>query len=92
MTFDELKEITYQQDFVLTSGSVGSKEYVFENSSGNKLHIRNLNGSASDKMPMWTVDLDGDRVQFNGPSQIMSVSDMVKDLVAHSIEVLQNKQ
>lgn len=88
MTFDDFSTISAEQDFVLTSGAPGSKEYVFENSAGNKLHIRNLNNSLADTFPMWTVDIDGDRVQFDNPSQVLSVNTILTGLVSRSIQAL----
>ena len=87
MTFDEFLNISAEQDFLLKEGSVGKKDYVFENSAGNRLHMKLLNGSVADSFPMWTVDVDGDRVQFDNPSQLLTTNTIVTGLVTRSIQV-----
>lgn len=91
MTFDQLSTITSEQDFVLKSGSAVTKDYVFENSAGNKLHIRNLNAGVSESVPLWTVDLDGDRVEFDNPAQLLTVNTIVTGLVTRSVKLLKEQ-
>lgn len=91
MTFDQLMTITTEEPFVLSSGSVGTRDYVFENGKGNKLHIKSLSTSVDETLPMWTVDLDGDRVQFDTPTQLLTVNTIVTGLIARSVKLLQEE-
>lgn len=88
MTFEDLMKVSSEQDFVLTEGSTGTRDYVFTNSAGNKLHIRSLSTAVDETLPMWTVDLDGDRVQFDGPAQLLTVNTIVTGLITRSINLL----
>ena len=91
MTFDDFLTASSEQDFLLKEGSVGKKDYVFENSNGNQLHMKLLDGSVADSLPMWTVDIDGDRVQFDNPSQLLTTNTIVTGLITRSIKVFEQR-
>ena len=91
MTFDDFLKASSEQDFLLKEGSVGKKDYVFENSVGNQLHMKLLNNSVADSFPMWTVDIDGDRVQFDNPSQLLTTNTIVTGLITRSIKVFEQR-
>ena len=91
MTFEDLMKISSEQDFLLKEGNATSRDYLFENSEGNHLHIKSLSTSANETLPMWTVDVDGDRVQFDNPTQLLAVNTIVTGLITRSIKVLQQK-
>lgn len=92
MTFDELMDVSSSQDFLLKEGSVGSNEYVFENSAGNKLHFKRLDaGVVGISIPAWAVDLDGNRVEFSHPAQLLTVNTIITGLVTRSIRVVQER-
>lgn len=91
MTFEDLMKISSEQDFLLKEGNATIRDYLFENSEGNHLHIKSLSTSANETLPMWTVDVDGDRVQFDNPTQLLTVNTIVTGLITRSIKVLQQK-
>ena len=91
MTFEDLMKISSEQDFLLKEGNATIRDYLFENSEGNHLHIRSLSTSVNDTLPMWTVDVDGDRVQFDNPTQLLTVNTIVTGLITRSIKVLQQR-
>ena len=92
MTFDEFLDISASQDFLLKEGSIGSKEYVFENSKGDKLYFKRLSESVvTTTIPAWTVELNGDRVIFSQPAQLLTINTVITGLVARSIKVAQEQ-
>lgn len=91
MTFEQLMTLTTEDAFVLSSGSVGKRDYVFENGQGTKIHFKSLSTSVDETLPMWTVDVDGDRVQFDNPTQLLTVNTIVTGLIARSVKLLQEE-
>ena len=91
MTFDEFLNRSASEDFLLKDGSVDSKEYVFENSKGDRIHVKQISTAVNDRLPAWAVEFNDERVYFDAPSQLITMATIVTGLYVRSLNAISDK-
>ena len=88
MTFEDFIDLTAEGDLTLVDFDSKQKTFVFEGRFKDRIHMRQLPTPFGETVTPWVILVDGERVEFKNPAEIVSVNTIITGLLAKEVHKL----
>lgn len=84
--FEDFLEISAEGDFTLKDIDPREQTFVFESAFGDRIHMRRLPCEVTADIQPWIVLVNGDKVEFDNPAQLLSLNTIITGLCSKSLQ------